>query len=338
MGWDDLTRRRLLAGVGVAGAGGFAGCAALFAENPDYSCTDVDDEATERVTDTPLPFAFDVPEVMEREEVFDRNNQTRVTYTQRWKQPNPGSGRDTLNHSVDLQVKQVGTNLDSRPMLSSGREPVPEILGKRRIDGSPVALIGRDLDGTEATIELYYPTTVDGERVYRRTSVESEALIQGSQYDNQDARSDDPDQTCGEAMREVATAVVDSVSTIEPAQTETELSLTAAADTVARGESVDLTVEASGVEWVDLLIDGETGEDPYTYRGVVGIGNDPVTVTMTPSTDRDVGGVVTAPDGVQLDTLTSTDETRPGSYSVLVRAADTEGLIDATTMLTVEPA
>lgn len=69
---------------------------------------DDDDEATDRVTDTdtPLPFAFDVPAVMsQEEEVFDRNDQTRVVYTQQWKVPNPGAGRDTPNHSVDLQVE-----------------------------------------------------------------------------------------------------------------------------------------------------------------------------------------------------------------------------------------
>ena len=51
---------------------------------------DNDDEATDRVTDTdtPLPFAFDVPAVMSQEEVFDRNDQTRVVSTQQWKAPN----------------------------------------------------------------------------------------------------------------------------------------------------------------------------------------------------------------------------------------------------------
>ena len=334
MGRDRVSRRRLLAGVGSAGAAGVAGCLGGALESGgSYVCTDIDDEPTDRREDTPLPFTLEVPAVMSEEDRLARNNARRVTFSKGWKDLNPGGGQDALNHSVDLRVNQVASGSAYKPVTLREFDPDGTVLGKRLVDGTPVGLVERDSSRDRYLLGLWYPLTVDGERVFRDTTFRIDARFQGRQEFVEDARGDGPDQTCTGAIREVLVATVDSASTVSSAETETSLDISPSAASVRRGESVEMTVDAAGVEWVDLLVRGEE----FDYLGTLAVDGS-ATVTVAPRTDDGAVGVVTTPDEDRLHTSNATDATEPGAYTVLVRAPGLNGLVRATASLTVVPA
>lgn len=330
---DGFSRRRLLGGVGVAGVTGLAGClGALFGENSSYACTDIDDGPTREYSDTLLPFTFEAPEAMSEEEAFEGETSAEVELAKQWSQRNPGSGRSTLSHSVSLTVTYVSANSEYKPSMFRGMDP-GTVIGKRVVDGTRVGIIQRDASETNVRLGMWFPATVDGTRVFHEAGFETDARIQGSYQAEEDARSNDPDQTCRAAVQTVVEDAVDSVPAISPAESETTLGITAASDSVRRGESVDLTVEAAGVDWVDILAEGPD----FNFNGTLAVGEGPVTLMMAPRTDDGAIDVLTTADA-QLHTSDSIGETQPGSYTVEIRAPGNDGAVSTSTSLTVEPA
>lgn len=333
MASDGFSRRRLLGGVSVAGVTGLAGClGALFGESSSYACTDIDDGPTREYSDTLLPFTFEAPEAMSEEEAFEGETSAEVELAKRWSERNPGSGRSTLNHAVSLTLTYVSGNREYKPSMFRGMDP-GTVIGKRVIDGVRVGIIQRDASETGVRLGMWFPATVDGTRVFHEARFVIDARLQGSYQAEEDARSNDPDQTCRAAVQTVVEDVVDSVPAISPAESETTLGISAASGSVRRGESVDLTVEAAGVDWVDVLAEGPE----FDFNGTLAVGEAPVTLTMAPRTDEGGADVITA-DDAQLHTSDSIGETKPGSYTVVVRGPGDDGAVSTSTSLTVEPA
>jgi len=183
---------------------------------------------------------------------------------------------------------------------------------------------------------LTIPSTADGTRIFVDLTVETSAILEGdeNQHEDPDIRSDDPDQTCQEALRTMAIDVIDSVAVVSPAEVETTLGITPASATVRRGESVDLTVEASDVQWVELLV---TGGEEFEYWASLAVGDETTTLRVAPPTDGPSSETISATEGGRLE-ADIFDDFVPGDYSVVIRAPGTNGLVSASTNLTVEPA
>lgn len=331
---NHVSRRRVLGTVCGSGAVGLAGCGSFLSSGQEYVCTNIDDEATEPYDegDHPIPYAFEVPEVMETDEVFSSDNGGRIWFIQRWKDRR---GLDTYNHSIDLKVEYRSFQRAVKPMTFRESDPRGSVLGKRTADGHGVGLIQRDDSQSSLRLGLMIPSTADGNQIFGEFEVEASAILQGDQQIRDDVESDDPDQTCFEALRTVAIDVVDSVPVVSAAEEETTLSITPSSATVRRGESVDLTLEASGVGWADLLVEGD-GE--FEYRGSLAVGDGPTTLRVAPPTDQDSLDAISVAEGEQLDAHDAGGAFSPGTYAVEIRAPGTDGLVRATTSLTVESA
>ncbi len=330
---DRVSRRRILGTVGGFGAAGVAGCMELLA-GETYYCTAIDDEPTETYgdADSPVPYPFDIPEVMSTEDVTPWDVGGRVEFAKRW---DDRRGLDTYNHSIRLQVNFTRSQGAVKPRRFTDRDPQGSVLGKRTANGHGVGLIQRDTIDTAADLELLIPSTADGNPVYWDLRVEASAILQGDQHVEDDVLSDDPDQTCQEALRTLGVDTIDSMPVISPAEEETTLSITPPSATVRRGETVDLTVEASGIWGVDLLVDGD-GE--YSYDGSLSAEGGPLTLTVAPPTGGGGADAVTAGDEDRLRTVNSGGEFSAGTYSVTALAPGTDGLVSESATLTVEPA
>jgi len=330
----DISRRRVLGTICGTGAVGLAGCSSSSGSGSSYACTDIDDEPTERYDqgDNPIPYTFEIPEMMSVENVNDAENAGRVAFTRGWKDHRGID--DTYRHSIDLEVDYGLSRGAVVPMTITTTETGVTVLGKRNADGMGVGLIERDATETMVRLEIPIPSTVDGAAGFVRLRVEASAILQGRRVVEEDARSDDPDQTCQEALRAVAVAVIDSVPVVSPADAETTLDITPSSATVRRGGSVDFTIEASAVGGVDLLIDAD-GE--FSHEGSLAVGDDPLRLTVAPP-DDDGGDVITARDAEGSRTLEHTEEIPPGTYSVTAQAPGTDGHVRSSASLTVEPA
>ncbi len=329
------TRRRLLRAASVAGAGAVAGCFDGGATDPEYTCTQLDDEPTERVgTDrSALPFEFERPPVMERREnrQFD-NGGGRAEYRYRWTEPDPRRGRNRpLRFDLDLGLRYV-QGQSNLPTLGLYRQDTAAIV-KYEHDGEVFPVVEVDRGGWSATLRSFVPVTRGGERVYDEFTVEAEAVLRGPEDVIEEAAGAGEDQTCGEAMRSVALSTVDSVGAFSAVETETALSLSPSAAAVRPGQTVAVTMRAEGVDWVEVTI-GQQNTAAYNFLGAMAAPEEPVTITVAPP----AGGsdVVRVPDGVELSVVNSIGEFTPGEYPLRVSGPGDGETVTATTTLTVE--
>lgn len=338
-----VSRRQVLSAVcgtstiGLAGCGSSSQSGAPSQSGSRYGCTDIDDESTAFYDgDNPVPYRFKVPEVMEVKNVNRAADPGRVVFTHRW---DDRRGSDVYTHSIDLSIGYSIFQTDQhevRPMLLRENDPRGRVLGKRTAKGHSVGLLQRDATETAVRVALVIPDeTIDGWNFFE-LEVEASAILQGRRQIEDDARSDDPDQTCQEALRALAVDVIDSVRVVSSTEEETTLSITPSSATVRRGESVELTVESSGVKWVDLLITDD--DDQFDYRGSLEVGDNPTELRVAPPADSSSLAAVSVAEGGRLYTADATDEFVPGNYSVVLRAPGTDGLVRASTTLTIEPA
>lgn len=329
---SHISRRQILGTICGTGAVGLAGCGSFLQSGSPYVCTAIDDESTGRYDeeDNPIPYTFEIPEVMSVENVNRSENGGRVAFAQEWEDRR---GSEVYSHTLDLEVGYRSFQAAVKPMMFGSRRG--SIVGKRTADGYGVGLIQRDASESGVRLEVTIPSMTNGNRVFRTLDVEVSAILQGDQRIEADARSDDSDQTCEEAMRTLAVDVVDSVPAVSPAEGQTTLGITPSSATVRRDESVDLTVETSGVGWIDLVIEGD-GE--FVYQGSLAVESDPVTLTVAPPTSGSTIDAVSVAESGQLDAYNAGGAFTPGAYSVEMLAPGTDEPVRASTSLTVEPA
>lgn len=328
------TRRRLLRAASIAGVGAVAGCLGGGpATDPGYTCTQLDEEPTERVAEdgSAIPFTFERPSILERQRDDRYDSGGRTEYRYRWTGPNPRRGRERpLRFDLYLRLRYVERQ-SGLPTLGLYREDEVAI-DKYEHDGEVFPVVEHDDGGWTALLASFVPQTRSGERVYDRLTVEAEPILRGPEEVIEAAAGDDAEQTCGEAMRAVARSVVGSVEAFSEVETETTLSLSPSSATVRPGETVEVTMEAAGVDWVELTI-GQQNTAAYNFLGAMAAPDEAVSVTIAPP----AGGsdVVIVPDGVELDVVNSVGDFTPGEYQMRVSGPGDGDTVSATTTLTV---
>ncbi len=321
----------------VAGASaGLAGCldALGSAAGGDYTCTQLADESTERVEaeETPVPLSFERPAVMEQTETNrGSSGGGRVAFAQRWTEQSTRQERDLLQNELRLSVVYGPGGPGRGPRYVYPDFRTVSVVGKRSFEGTPVGVVEVEGDGRRSWLEVVLPRTRDGQRVYDTFEVEANAAIQGRGEEVEAALGEDGDQTCSEALRAVTTGVVDSVPELSPPGTETSLSLSPSSASAGDGPA-EFTLQAEGIEWIDLTIGSRRSE--YRFLGTVQVGDGPTPVTVRRSDDP--SEIVSVPEDATLNVVTSTGGVAAGSYPVRALAPGSDGLVEATATLSVE--
>ena len=330
---ETPTRRRVLGGLTLAGVGGAAGCASLLGPaEPKYTCTQLAEESTTEVSAdaTPIPFAFAYPSVMSEDSRVPSDRGGTVRYNHTWSRTNPnGNGR--LNQELRLVLRYLPGGDYRPPFLGSTVQA--KVFGKRSFRGEPVGVFRLDDPPYGRHLRLFLPRTVDGGRVYDRFEMVTEASFQGRERRIEKLQGGD-EAACTDALASVARGVLDSIPELEPAASETSLSLSPSTATVQRGGSVELTAEVGGANWVDLAVG--TRETSFNFSGSVEVPEDSFSVSIAPPTGERGADVVSTPEGVRLVTIDSVGEFTAGTYPVRLGAAGPDEFVTATTELTVE--
>lgn len=332
------TRRRLLRAAGVASAGGLGGLAGCLdalgnVGGGDYVCTQLDDESTERVgaDGTPVPLSFERPEVLERTESnAGSSGGGRVEFTREWTQQSTRQ-EGLLQNELQLSVVYGPGGPVREPRYVFPDFRTVTVVGKRSFEGTPVGAVELEGRNRESWLEVRLPRTRDGQRVYDEFGVEATAAVMGREEEVAAALSDDSDQTCGDALRAVTTAVVDSVPELSPPETDTSLSLSPSSASVQSGGTAEFTLQVEGVDWVDLVVGDRQSE--YSFIGALEVSDGPTPVTVEESGGS---GVVSVPEDTTLNVVRSSGELVAGSYPVRALAPGTDGLVEATATLSVE--
>lgn len=333
-----VSRRRLLGAVSALGIGSVAGCLGVLSGEPGYVCTAIDDESTVQVgeDETPIPFSFERPSVMDQTDAnpTDGFDGGIVTFERKWTQSSDRRNSPIRNEiRLRLRYSRGGDRKGPRYLRDDGT--TVSVMDKRTYEGETIGVLELESNNRESSLSLLLPTTRDGERAYDEFALKAEANLGGYEDDVNRALGEDGDQTCGGALRSVTRNVLSSVSGLSPAETETTLSLSPSSTSVRRGEEVEFTVQASGVDWVDLTI-GNTTMDGYSFLGAFSVGEDPVPITVSPPTEGNNSEVVTVPDDVTVNVVNSVGDFTPTSYPVQVAAPGNDGLVTKSATLSVE--
>jgi hypothetical protein len=315
--------------------GTLAGCSGLLGPaEPKYTCTQLADESTTNVSAdaTPIPFAFEYPSVMSEESRVPSDRGGTVRYNHTWSRNDPNAnGR--LNQELRLVLRYFPGGDFRPPFLGSTVQA--RVLGKRTFEGDPVGVFRLDDSPYERRLRMFLPRTVDRQLTYDRFELVTEASFEGREERRKKLQGGD-EAACTDSLVSVTTAVLDSIPEIEPADSETTVSLSPSSATVQRGGSVELTVDVGGAKWVDLAVGNR--ETSFNFSGSVRVPEDSFSITIAPPTSERGADVVSTEEGVRLVTIDSVGEFTAGAYPVRLGAPGASELVTATTELTVNSA